>query len=707
MLNSETKLLRLNSQYIPKWPSLVATVLPPPPPPTAATLSGRVSTTTPATAPSQTADALGGWESDASQATVDTDGATPTPQAARPSTPPSVEDFPPLSPVTPTPTAAAKAPSKSKAKGKKKAVEEPARSEDEDPSVVVDKPAKGKGKKKAAAGRVQLQHRPSLLTPLPVRADKDDPTLARDLAKAKAASMGLTLAHAVSDDGASSSRRPPDTPDSPSKRMRSNTAGESAPAPFTITTPAAAPAPVVESAPTTAESPFLAPMGAPAAANTDNIAADDTAAVATNNTPAAAPNNAMYAAVAAAAPVAAAAAAAAALPPLWLTADGLPPRGAYTPTPAGGLPLVWYSPELLLQGMPPALLQLHEEVNHPKLYLVLFPWHPADRPQRLYSTHPAVSSSDITFFPIPFGIPNVGFVGVFDGFTLPNTTDGADMARDLIRAAIAADNNITQFVQTHRDAFGPQTSAGEALETFLASVAVRSLVLVDNGTSTVNWRLHVNPPTSSRDSWAQLRRLFGRLQIMTARFGCAHLRRSFRCRICPSIDHPTPLCPFPNVPGWLGPTPATIAAIEEAGRAAAAKAQDRNSFAPAGGSHANGRSQGNKKPFDGKGKKGGDFKGKVQYKSSSLRNRSLSSARYYGATDPPGSREGLGEQAHPPRQCPQATRYNYESSGSRGDRGPSPGYSQRDPPRGSSTVALAAAETGEERQHHRARASTS
>jgi hypothetical protein len=70
------------------------------------------------------------------------------------------------------------------------------------------------------------------------------------------------------------------------------------------------------------------------------------------------------------------------------------------------------------------------------------------------------------------------------------------------------------------------------------------------------------------------------------------------------------------------------------------------------------------------------------------------------AMDPPGTREGLGEQVHPPRQCPPATRHNNEFSGSRGNWGPSPGYSQRDPPCSSSNVALAVAVTGEEQQHH-------
>ncbi|KAF7351516.1 Reverse transcriptase domain-containing protein [Mycena sanguinolenta] len=75
--------------------------------------------------------------------------------------------------------------------------------------------------------------------------------------------------------------------------------------------------------------------------------------------------------------------------------------------------------------------------------------------------------------------------------------------------------------------------------------------------------------------------------------------------------------------------------------------------------------------------------------------------------DPPGTREGVRDTVRPPRQCPQATRNNSETSGSRGDRGPSPGYPQRGPPCSGSTVALAAVETGKEQQHrHNTRACT-
>ncbi|KAJ7245836.1 hypothetical protein C8J57DRAFT_1476377 [Mycena rebaudengoi] len=550
----------------------------------------------PSPAPSQTADAFG-WESGSSPAPMDSNDATPTPQVAHTSPAASVgeisrDDFPPLEPPAPTTT------------------------------------SKPRGKHRARHRRVTR--------PL--------------------------LGDGQYDRRASSSRRPMDEPESPSKRLRANTVGEAAPAPFAASVP----------------TPFLAPMpastatAAPTAADSAAQIAPPAAATATTYAAAAAapaPVAPIVAPVAAPAPVVAPAppdaAAGAALPPLWLTADGLPLRGSYTPTPAGGFPTIVYSPEQLLHGVPLDLVRMYNEVPHPKFFLVVSGgngavmrthglirdaignfvnvdptgftlgtpptaangpspslWLAADIPNHLAQAivdNRIISSTSTTLFPLPYDMPVIGFVGVFAGFTLPNTDAGADAARDLIRAAIANNSEIAQFVQTHRDAFGPQVSAVEAWTTFLASVTVRGIVLLANDTNTVAWRLHVNPPTNNRESWGELRRLFSKVQIMTARYGMARLQRAFRCRICPSIDHPTPLCPLPDIPGWLGPTPTTIAALEDASRAAAAKAQEQmrlNSFTPAGGSGSNsgnGRSQGapNKKPRgDGKGKKGNDYKGK-------------------------------------------------------------------------------------------------
>jgi hypothetical protein len=252
-------------------------------------------------------------------------------------------------------------------------------------------------------------------------------------------------------------------------------------------------------------------------------------------------------------------------------------------------------------------------------------WLAADIPGHLAQTiidaH-IISSTSITLYTLPYELPVNGFVGVFSGFTLPNTIAGENVARNLLRTAIQGNNEIAQYVQTHRDAFGPHVAVGQAWDIFLASVAVQGIDLVVNDTNTVAWCLYVDPPTNNREAWGLLRRLFGKIQVMTALHGTARLQRAFRCKICPAVNHPTPLCPLHRLTGWLGPTPATITALEDASRAAAVKAQEHlrlSSLPNAGGSNprpGNGRGQGpsNARPRgDGKGKRGGGFKGKGKH----------------------------------------------------------------------------------------------
>ncbi|KAJ6468895.1 hypothetical protein C8R45DRAFT_1105523 [Mycena sanguinolenta] len=630
---------------------------------------------TPTPGPDQTWDDLLG---PASADTMDIADATPTPATPCGASPASVveitaEEFPALAPSTAA--AAPKAASKAK---------------------------KGKGKAKAT--------RKMALEDVTEDSEADnDPFLAADIAAAKAASLGLqtVLDNATPGASSSSSRVPPPSgPASPPKRARSNSAGDvtptrsyanaasSGPSPFLVPVTVETPATPTSTAPTpqstVAAAAQASTIAAPAALTIPPAiahAAPAVAAPATIHAPApvhaapaavlaqvpvvpapvppaaAAPAPLMPAAVAAQPPIAIAPAAAA----MWATYDGLPSRGSFTLAPPGGFPGIVYSRDLLFQGMPANLQALHDDVPHPKFYVVVsggngavvrthglickalgnyinfdttaiqlgtpptpesgpspIVWLVAGIPTPLTQVilgRPAISSRAITLYPVPYDVPIVGYVGTFAGFTLPATQDGANTACNLIVTAVRADTDIAQYVQTHRDASGPHISAVQAWDAFTASIYVHSIDLTVNGTTVVAWQLYVTPPTNDRVAWAQICRLFGRINVMTALHGTARLQRGYRCRICPSIAHPTGLCPFPNIPGWLGPTPTTIAALEDASRQAAAKAQElMRSASAAGPGNANtarsgpGRNQGptnGAKPRkDGKGKKGGDAKGK-------------------------------------------------------------------------------------------------
>ncbi|KAF8186168.1 hypothetical protein K438DRAFT_1973538 [Mycena galopus ATCC 62051] len=466
-------------------------------------------------------------------------------------------------------------------------------------------------------------------------ADEDDPTLAADTEAAIAASLGRPIVHDNVTAGASSSRR---MPESPGKHLRTNSVGDAAPAPYqTDATDTGSPflQPIVTTASSSA-----APSAAVQAAAAVN-AAPTAASAAVAATPASGAHATFAAAVTAPAPAAAAqaiahrlAANAAAAPaaPDWPTADDNPPRGSYAPTPQDGFPTVVYSHALLVQGMPPALcnwsfhLGTPPSAEHgpsPILWLVAgLPLHLA---QAILDKR-ALASRRITLFVIPYDMPVIGFVGTFGGFTLPNSQEGANAARSLLQSAIRANHDITEFVRTHRDAFGAQVSADQAWDIFCDSVKVVGMELLVSNTNTVAWHLYVTSPTDDHNAWTQLRRLFGRLSVMTALHGTARLQRSYRCRICPSINHPTGLCPFPRLPGWLGPTPDTITALEEVSCQAAAKAQEHirgyaaagsnNATPRANANHSQGPPNANKKGRkDGaKGKKGGDAKGKGKHR---------------------------------------------------------------------------------------------
>ncbi|KAF8174330.1 hypothetical protein K438DRAFT_1980355 [Mycena galopus ATCC 62051] len=533
-----------------------------------------LATTTPDTAADDAYDPDGYDTNADAAASMNDRNTTPTPQPVRNTSPASVieiteDDFPALTTPVPAAAAATRRKAGKKNKGKKHVIQENA--DEGDPFL-------------AAATAT------AIADPL---GPASDMRFEADTATAVANSLGLTNTAHYATAGTSSSRR---VLGSPLKCQCTNSAGDAAPAPTrgstqasgspflvptssannaaaaptdaaaapiaavltpTVNVPAAAPAPPVTvpvvAAPhvhTVAPVTFAAALAAPAPAALPNLA--PAPAVVVQN-------------IIAANPIVAPAG------PTWPTADGNPPRGSYTAIPAGFPPIV-YSHTLLTQGIPPNLMQMYQEVPGPNLIhnsisnaIDIEPtnfqlgtpptadngttsslWLVAGIPEHLAATvltYPFLSSGRITIYPLPFNLPVNGFVGTFTDFTLPNNLKGAAVARNLIQTAIRGDNNITQLIQTHRDTLSPHVSAERASEIFIDSVQVDSIELVVGNTTTIAWQLYVTPPTNDHNIWLNLRRLFGRLHVMTALHGSARMQRAYRCRICPGINHPTGLCP--------------------------------------------------------------------------------------------------------------------------------------------------------------------
>ncbi|KAJ7019143.1 hypothetical protein C8F04DRAFT_1276612 [Mycena alexandri] len=405
----------------------------------------------------------------------------------------------------------------------------------------------------------------------------DSPVTAAATARAIALSLGQQPALVTA--GASSSRRPgEDAPGSPSKRQRANTVGDSIPtSPFTST---------------------------PRSGRIPNPAAERVA------NPRAPPPTA---------PVA---------HPRYRTADGLPPRGSFTPTPEEGWhPLFGIDSGSVWRAHPDIQRGIWDDEDHPK-FLVLVSGGNGDRiqttevigdtlaafvnvdpesiqvgtPGSAQGPHDArawligglpqhlaeavldmgvLSCAEISLFALPYSPPIAGFIGTISGFTIRRSPAGAARAQEYIRAAMASSTAITQFVRAHRDSFPPEVDADGALEIFLASVGVRGIdLLTGSGTTITAWNTYVVSPTESVAHFNHLRSLFAALVIHTGFAGEGRIHKALQCTICPCIDHPTNLCPFPAAPGWMGANPETIGALLDISRAA----RTASNPAPRGGS---------------------------------------------------------------------------------------------------------------------------
>ncbi|KAJ7261467.1 hypothetical protein C8J57DRAFT_1513992 [Mycena rebaudengoi] len=210
-----------------------------------------------------------------------------------------------------------------------------------------------------------------------------------------------------------------------------------------------------------------------------------------------------------------------------------------------------------------------------------------DQAQSLLHTI-ALCSNTITAFFHAYRAPITGYVGTYQSFTIH--PDNGALARRIIVGTIEADPTIGRFVRAHRDTFPAHMTAHDAFDTFCDSIGIADIQLLSPSGPFTGWNVYVTSPTTNEDDFEALCRLFANLIINTPFHGQGRIFHCpLHCNICLTTDHPTNLCPFPNTPGWLGPTPETIGALLEASRDALNPSKKKSA-------------RDAKKGFDGKGK---------------------------------------------------------------------------------------------------------
>ncbi|KAJ7457219.1 hypothetical protein B0H11DRAFT_1925158 [Mycena galericulata] len=192
-----------------------------------------------------------------------------------------------------------------------------------------------------------------------------------------------------------------------------------------------------------------------------------------------------------------------------------------------------------------------------------------------YKTY-CISCNDVTFFIFPSNPPLSAYLGTVIDLSYPNTAEGEAAALLTIQNGILSNVSFVNQVLAHRDALPAHLTHVEIIDGIGESIVITPIMLA-SGTRTARaaWRVYGLVPTADATHLATLRECFRRIEFPTGFSYRGTVHPGLNCSLCPSIDHPTGLCPFPDTPGWMGITRDEAKALEQAAAAAAAPARGR------------------------------------------------------------------------------------------------------------------------------------
>ncbi|KAI6137614.1 hypothetical protein BKA82DRAFT_942408 [Pisolithus tinctorius] len=165
-----------------------------------------------------------------------------------------------------------------------------------------------------------------------------------------------------------------------------------------------------------------------------------------------------------------------------------------------------------------------------------------------------ISTPEITAFTLPFVQPTPTYICTLENFTLPDSPESNTIVASVVKQAIQSDDVIPEFIR----GLDPDP---DVLPTLINSIHVTSLRIANNITRKQTlWNVYCsyNPAFMTLDKHFLWRCLIRNLRFRSEDHGMGVVRlgeKQFRCVGCKSLDHPTGLCPFPSIPGWLGPKP--------------------------------------------------------------------------------------------------------------------------------------------------------
>jgi hypothetical protein len=154
------------------------------------------------------------------------------------------------------------------------------------------------------------------------------------------------------------------------------------------------------------------------------------------------------------------------------------------------------------------------------------------------------------------------YLGAVEGL---NATDDEDVGviRDLI-ARTLYDSEVGPIIAeiSEHDPSLAYLEAPERAATVMKTLRIRMInIRAQGGTLRPIANIYINCPFESDTDWTRLVEAVAQTKFKHSLLGTGTIHRGWMCTICHGADHPSGLCPFPSIPGWIKATP--IAPIVE------------------------------------------------------------------------------------------------------------------------------------------------
>jgi hypothetical protein len=192
------------------------------------------------------------------------------------------------------------------------------------------------------------------------------------------------------------------------------------------------------------------------------------------------------------------------------------------------------------------------------------PWHhlitgiPQSAIDKLMDWKVACTREATAFF-VPFEQPLPNYVCTLEYFSLPDSATSNDIVETIVKHTLRVSSGFYDYL------------SGEGLKyndicTTIESFYVTSLRLSLSATTRQTvWNVYCgSPPSLTLDGFFRWANIIHSLEFFSEDYGIRVVRlgdKQFKCIGCKGVDHPTGLCPFPQLPGWLGPTTACVESL--------------------------------------------------------------------------------------------------------------------------------------------------